>query len=437
MEVTTQRVSLWRHSNFLKLWTSETISSFGGQFSQVAMPFVAIPILHATSSELGILQAASTAPFLIFGLLVGVWADRHRRRPIMVVANIGRFILLGSIPVAFLAGRLSLPLLYLVSFLIGVLTVFFDVAYQAYLPSLVQRDQLVEANSKLEASRATATVAGPGIAGFVVGIVTAPFAIALDALSFLGSALSLSKIHQQEEMTARTHNPSMLSEIREGLAVVFSDRRLRSIAGSTATSNFFSSAIAPVATLYLVDPELAASNLGLGLDSLVFGLIFAVGSVGGLIGALLAGRLAARVGVGYAIIGSMLISGIGLFSFYLATPALAIPLLVVGGTALTLSVLVLMVGQFATFLSAVVYNINQVSLRQAIVPLRLQGRMNATMRFLVWGTLPFGALVGGILGVIIGIRPTILIMAVGGSLAFLWVLLSPVRSLKEVPEPMS
>lgn len=401
------------------------------------MPFVAIPILHATSSELGILQAASTAPFLIFGLLVGVWADRHRRRPIMVVANIGRFILLGSIPVAFLAGRLSLPLLYLVSFLIGVLTVFFDVAYQAYLPSLVQRDQLVEANSKLEASRATATVAGPGIAGFVVGIVTAPFAIALDALSFLGSALSLSKIHQQEEMTARTHNPSMLSEIREGLAVVFSDRRLRSIAGSTATSNFFSSAIAPVATLYLVDPELAASNLGLGLDSLVFGLIFAVGSVGGLIGALLAGRLAARVGVGYAIIGSMLISGIGLFSFYLATPALAIPLLVVGGTALTLSVLVLMVGQFATFLSAVVYNINQVSLRQAIVPLRLQGRMNATMRFLVWGTLPFGALVGGILGVIIGIRPTILIMAVGGSLAFLWVLLSPVRSLKEVPEPMS
>ncbi|HEY4822269.1 MAG TPA: MFS transporter [Candidatus Bathyarchaeia archaeon] len=437
MEVTTQRVSLWRHSNFLKLWTSETISSFGGQFSQVAMPFVAIPILHATSSELGILQAASTAPFLIFGLLVGVWADRHRRRPIMVVANIGRFILLGSIPVAFLAGRLSLPLLYLVSFLIGVLTVFFDVAYQAYLPSLVQRDQLVEANSKLEASRATATVAGPGIAGFVVGIVTAPFAIALDALSFLGSAVSLSKIHQQEEMTARTHNPSMLSEIREGLAVVFSDRRLRSIAGSTATSNFFSSAIAPVATLYLVDPELAASNLGLGLDSLVFGLIFAVGSVGGLIGALLAGRLAARVGVGYAIIGSMLISGIGLFSFYLATPALAIPLLVVGGTALTLSVLVLMVGQFATFLSAVVYNINQVSLRQAIVPLRLQGRMNATMRFLVWGTLPFGALVGGILGVIIGIRPTILIMAVGGSLAFLWVLLSPVRSLKEVPEPMS
>jgi len=437
MEVTTQRVSLWRHSNFLKLWTSETISSFGGQFSQVAMPFVAIPILHATSSELGILQAASTAPFLIFGLLVGVWADRHRRRPIMVVANIGRFILLGSIPVAFLAGRLSLPLLYLVSFLIGVLTVFFDVAYQAYLPSLVQRDQLVEANSKLEASRATATVAGPGIAGLVVGIVTAPFAIALDALSFLGSAVSLSKIHQQEEMTARTHNPSMLSEIREGLAVVFSDRRLRSIAGSTATSNFFSSAIAPVATLYLVDPELAASNLGLGLDSLVFGLIFAVGSVGGLIGALLAGRLAARVGVGYAIIGSMLISGIGLFSFYLATPALAIPLLVVGGTALTLSVLVLMVGQFATFLSAVVYNINQVSLRQAIVPLRLQGRMNATMRFLVWGTLPFGALVGGILGVIIGIRPTILIMAVGGSLAFLWVLLSPVRSLKEVPEPMS
>jgi MFS family permease len=435
MEVTTQEESLWHHPNFLKLWASETFSAFGGQFSQVALPFIAVPILHATSFELGILNAVSTAPFLIFGLYAGVWADRHRRRPILVTANVGRCFLLGSIPLAFLAGLLNMPFLYLVSFLVGFFQAFFDIAYQSYLPSLVRRNQLVEANSKLESSRVTATVTGPGIAGFIIGIITAPIAIAIDAVGFLGSALSLSRIEHDEEIRLDVSRLSVLSQIREGLSVVLGDKRFRSIAGSTATSNFFSAALGPVATVYLIDENLAALNLGLGLDALTFGIIFAIAGIGGLLGVFFAGRLAKKAGVGYAIILSMLLSGLGLFSVYFAAPSLSDPITTLGGFALTTNALVLMAGNFVTFFSVVVYNVNQVSLRQAIVPLRLQGRMNATMRFIVWGVIPLGAIVGGLLGEVLGIRPTILITATGGSLAFLWVLLSPVRRLKEIPEP--
>lgn len=435
-----QTTSLWQHGNFLRLWISETVSSFGSQFSGVAIPLTAVYVLHVNSFEQGILFAAGTAPFLLFGLLVGVWVDRHNRRPIMVFSNICRGLLLGGIPLAFLAGVLSLPLLAVVSFLVGVLTVFFDVAYQAYLPSLVERGQLTDANSKLEASRATSQVVGPGVAGAVVDIISrplAPLAVGVDAFSFFGSALSLGRIRHQEEMQRSVERPSVMTDLREGLSVVFRDERLRSIAGCTSTANFFSSALFPVAILYMTDPDLSAQGSGLGLSAFAFGLTFAVGAVGGLGGALYARPFAKRVGLGYAIIASTFIGGVGAFSFYIATPSLSVPLGSIFGFAVSYSLLVLMGGALITFFATVVYNVNQVSLRQAIVPLRLQGRMNATMRFLVWGTLPLGALAGGILGVIIGIRPTILFSAIGGSLAFLWVLFSPVRHLKEIPEPMS
>ncbi len=434
---TIQTLSLWKHGNFLRLWLSETISSFGSQFSGVAIPLTAVYILHVDSFEQGVLQAASTAPFLLFGLIVGVWVDRRRRRPILVFSNICRGLLLGAVPLAFLLGVLTIPLLVVVSFLIGVLTVFFDVSYQAYLPSLVERNQLTDANSKLEASRATSQVAGPSIAGFVVELVSAPLAIAVDAFSFLASALSLGKIRHEEADPSLSIKRSVMADMREGLSVVFGDQRLRSIAGSTSTSNFFSSALFPVAILYMTDPDLAAQGLGLGLSAFAYGLTFTIGAVGGLVGALYARPLARRIGLGPAIILSAAISGVWSFSFFLATPAMSTPLISILGFSLSYSLLILMGGSFVGFFSNVVYNVNQVSLRQAIVPLRLQGRMNATMRFLVWGTLPLGALFGGILGVIIGLRPTILVAAIGGSLAFLWVFFSAVRHLKEVPEPMA
>ncbi len=442
MEIaTTQTRSLWRHSNFLKLWTSETISSFGGQFSGLAIPLTAFYYLrdlcvvktgpNACSFEFGILAAMGTFPFLFIGLFVGVWVDWHRRRPILVMTNLGRAALFATIPIFFLAGALGLvgyPLLYTVAFLIGILTVFFDVAYQAYLPSLVQRDQLVDANGKLEASRSSAQVTGPSIAGAVIQIISAPIAISLDAISFLGSAFSLSRIDHKESVEQAQERPSVSSDIREGLAVVFGDRRLTSIAGSTGTSNFFSSAMFAIFVLYAVGL--------LGLTPFTLGLVFSIGSVGALVGVATAAPLARRIGVGPAIVLSIAMSGPGLIGVYLAAQAYSTKL-AIGSLAVSGSILVLIIAQLTLSWSTVVYNVNQVSLRQAIVPLRLQGRLNATMRFLVWGTLPLGGLVGGILGATIGIHNTIGVAAVGGSLAFLWVLLSPVRGLERIPEPMS
>jgi Na+/melibiose symporter-like transporter len=309
-----------------------------------------------------------------------------------------------------------MPVLYVVAVGVGVLTVFFDVAYQSYLPVLVKRDQLVEGNSKLEASRSIAQIAGPAAAGALVQVLTAPVAIAVDAVSFLISALSLSQIRTRETAPIQSEHKPMLHEIGEGLRLVLGNPLLRSIAACTGTSNFFSNVIGAVFTIYAVRE--------LGLSAGTLGLIFAVGSVGALVGAIGARAIAERFGVGPTIIGSSLIGALA----SLAVPLAGGPMFLVIGL-LTLGI---GIGNFA----GPVYNITQVSLRQAITPDRLQGRMNASMRFLVWGTIPLGAIVGGTLGTLIGVRPALMVGAVGGLLAFLWVLFSPVRQLHEQPDPV-
>src|SRR5712692_6884800 len=439
----TEKQSLWHHSNFLKLWASETISQFGTQFSGLAIPFTAILLtanqsLAVASAEFGILNAFGFLAFPLFALFIGVYVDRHRKRRIMVAANLGRGLSLGLIPLAAVTGTLyslGLPLLYMVSFLIGLLTVFFDVSYQAILPFLVDRKQLVEGNSKLEASRSSAQVVGPGMAGALLQIVTvarAPFVIAIDALSYLGSASFLARLRGED--TVKQPTTSVIHDLKEGLEVILKDSRLRSIAGCTSTSNLFSSALFPVFFLYLVRE--------LGFTPGLIGLIFAIGSIGALVVVVLSSKLAARIGVGPAIVGSMLVGGLGVSIYFFTSPSLAFtvfktgPLWLLGTVQLDLNALIIMIGGFIGAFSSVVYNINQVSLRQAIVPLRLQGRMNASMRWIVWGTLPLGSFLGGLLSALLGPTTAIAIGVVGGSLAFLWVLLSPVRSLKEIPEPM-
>jgi len=429
-----QTVTLGRHSNFLMLWASETISQFGTQFSGLGIPFTAV-LLNATALQYGILFGTAQLAFPLFALFIGVYVDRHRRRRIMVSANLGRGLLLGLIPLAFFTGtlnQLGMPLLYTVSFLVGVLTVFFDVSYQAILPSIVDRNQLVEGNRRLEASRSTAQVVGPSIAGIVVQIITAPLAIAFDALSYFGSASFLTRIRSEETVQPSTR--SVWHDLREGLQVVLKDGRLRSIAGYTATFNFFSNALFAAAFLYLVQQLKFSPGL--------FGLIFSVGSTGAFVGIFLSSRLAKSLGVGPAIVLSSVIGGLGATPYLIASPSLSFSILKVelpftGTFQLDMNGLLLMLGSFVTSIGVVVYNVNQVSLRQAMVPLRLQGRMNASMRWIVWGTLPAGSFAGGILGTILGLRPAIAIAVVGGSVAFLWVLLSPVRSLKTVPEPMA
>jgi len=302
---------LWRHADFMKLWTAQTISVFGDQFTGLAIPLIAALTLHATPGQMGILTAVERAPFLLIGLFAGVWVDRLRRRPILITGDLGRAAVLLTIPLAGLTAALSMPHLYVVALLVGVLTVFFDVAYQAYFPALVGRQQLVEGNSKLEATRSLASLAGPGIAGVVIQLISAPLAILLDAASFIVSGGLISLIKGREPVVARAARSPMLAEVREGLHVVFGNRLLRSIAGCTGTFNFFTTALF---TLYIL---FATRDLGLGPAQI--GIIFSLGNVSGLLGALTAGRLAIRFGVGRTIVATALLGGLGLLPVALAT----------------------------------------------------------------------------------------------------------------------
>jgi MFS family permease len=405
--------SLWRHREFAKLWAAQAISQLGTQVTVLALPLAAALVLGAAPAEMGILAAVEYAPFLLFGLLAGVWVDRLPRRPILIGTDLARALLLASVPVAAALDRLSMPHLYLVGFLVGVMTLFFDVAYMAYLPALVTRDQLVEGNSKLEVSRSIAQIAGPGLAGVLVQAITAPFAIALDALSFLVSGLLIRLIAAPEPPRRPREGGSLWREVREGLGVVFGSPVLRSIALCTATSNLFGNIGWAVALLYLArELELAPSSIG---------LIFAGFGPGGLIGAFVASRAASHFGLGPAVIGSIVVASLGNLVLPLAT-----------GSSTTI-VVALFAGLLVGAVGGTSYNVNQVSLRQAITPDHLQGRMNATMRFVVWGTIPVGSLIGGFLAEQIGLRPTLLVGALGGLTSCLWVLFSPVRALREQP----
>ncbi len=409
------RRSLLRNADFVKLWSAQTISQLGTQVTFLALPLAAILVLDATPFELGLLSSLEFAPFLLLGLPAGVWVDRMRRRPIMIVGDLGRALALGSIPVAHWAGALTMGQLYVVAFATGVCTVFFDVSYQSYLPTLVERDRLAEGNAKLEISRSGAQLAGPGLAGGLVQLLSAPAALLADAVSYLGSAFFVAWIRGRERPAARRdggeQRQGMRREIAEGLRYVLGHPLLRPIAACTSISNLFGSMAFAILILF--------ATRELGLSAGAIGIAFALGNIGSLVGAVVAERVAKPVGVGKAIIGSSLIFGLAGLLIPLATRQSAMPLLVAAG--------------FLGGLGGVVYNVNQVSLRQSITPDRVLGRMNATMRFIVWGTMPIGALVGGALGAAIGLRATLWVAGIGGLLALLPPLASPVRSLERMP----
>lgn len=414
---------LWRHPNFVKFWLSETISLVGSQITLLALPLTAALTLNATPAQMGILGTAQFAPFLLVSLFAGVYVDRMRRRPILMWSNVGRAVLVGLIPLFALLDLLRIEHLYVIGFLVGVLTVFFDVAYQSFLPSVVQRDQLVEGNSKLEVSRSVAQVVGPGLAGGLVEILTAPITVLLDSISFLISALFLRLLCISEEAPAADKEKrNVWREIRAGMGVVLGSPLLRSIAAATATNNFFSSLWGAVFLIYLTRE--------LGIEPVVLGLIFAVGSIGALVGATLPGWVAGRFGLGPAIVLGQFLTGSASLLMPLASTSLGL------GTGLVGAIALLMLASFVMAIGNPIYNVNQLSLRQAITPDRLQGRMNASMRFLVWGTIPIGALLGGALGESIGVRPTLIVGVTGMALAFMWVYFSPVRKLREQPVPI-
>jgi MFS family permease len=404
---------LLRHRDFRLLWGGETVSELGSQVSLLAIPLLAVHTLHATTFEMGLLTAASTAAFLIVGLPAGVWVDRLRRRRVMIAADLGRVLALGSVPVAYTLGWLTLAQLFVVTLVSGILTVFFDVAYQSYLPALVGREHLVEGNAKLTGSAQVAAVAGPGIAGGLVQAIGSSRAVAVDSVSFLVSAVAVGAIRSPEPKLTVPEggHPKLVHDIGEGLRFVFGNALLRAIAATTATSNLFSGIAAAVEIVFLVRVVHASPG--------EIGLIFALGGVGGVLGAFAAGPIARRFGGAR----STLI-GIGG-----SVGALLLPLTMPGAGLLFFGA-----GMFCISFSAVVYNVNQVSFRQRLCPDRLLGRMNASMRFVVWGVLPLGALIGGVLGTVAGLRPTLWIGAAGEAVAGIWLLASPMRTLRDFPD---
>jgi MFS family permease len=410
---------LWRHTDFLKLWSAETVSQFGTQVSQLALPLTAVLILDATAFQVAALGAVEFLPFILFTLPAGVWVDRLRRRPILIAGDFGRAALLASIPIAYVMDDLTLGQLYVVGFLVGTCTVLFDVSYQSYLPALVERERIIEGNSKLEISRSAAQIGGPGFGGLLVQAFTAPYAILADAASFLGSGLFILGIRKHEEGPVRGasdgEETSVWTELKEGLRFVLGNPNLRAQAGCTATSNFFSQFTFAIIIVFLVRT--------LGLSPGVIGLSISLGSVGALLAAVSAIRISSRFGIGPTTIGTGLLWG----------PSTLLVALAPAGNA---AIPFLVVAQLALGFAIVVYNIVQVSYRQAICPPRLQGRMNSVMRFIVWGTIPLGALIGGALGSSIGLRETMVIGAIGSGVAVLWIVFSPQRHLREMPEPI-
>jgi MFS family permease len=411
--------SVLRNPDFMRLWGAETISQFGTQISLLALPLIATILLQASPLEVALLGTIEFLPFILFSLPAGAWVDRLRRRPILILGDLGRAAALATVPVAFVFDVLTIYQLYVVGFVAGTLTVLFDVAYQSYLPALVERDQLVDGNGKLEISRTLAQTAGPALGGGIVQVLTAPVAIIADAISYVVSALFVIAIRKPEPVPDRHRDEhgrergNLRSEVMDGLRYVLGNRYLRGIAASTATSNLFNQIAFATLIVYAVRE--------LGLQPGEIGLIFGLGNAGAIVGALTASRWTAALGLGRTIVLSMALSAPGILLVALAPKEAPIPFLVAAG--------------FLTGLSAVVYNINQVSFRQAITPTAMQGRMNATMRFIVWGTIPLGAIIGGAIATAVSLSAAIWVGAIGSFLAVVPLLITPVHSLVRMPTP--
>jgi predicted MFS family arabinose efflux permease len=411
-----KRNGLWREPDFLKLLTGQTISKFGSHISGVALPLTALLVLSATPVQMGILVALEGAPVLLVGLFVGVWVDRLRRRPILIACDLGRALLLGSIPLAAALGVLRVEQLYLVAALAGILTVFFDIANQSYLPALVERERLVEANSRLGSSDSLAEITGPALGGGLVQLLSAPFAIIIDALSFLSSALCVGAIHKPEAPPApSTERQNVWREIAAGMGLVARQPVLRALAGGMCTFEFFGGFFGTLYTLYAVRD--------LGMPPALVGVLIGLGGVGALLGSFVVGRVVRRLGVGRALIGAMI---------FAAALQLLVPL---ARGPLALAVLMMAMPQVIGDVGWAVFLIGEVSLRQSVIPDRLLGRANASMQFFTRGVSPLGALLGGALGALIGARLTLSIAVCGILLGSLWLIFSPIRTLRDQPAP--
>jgi predicted MFS family arabinose efflux permease len=406
-------VSLFRHHDFRLLWASDTISQFGTFVGTTVLPLVAVTVLAATPFEMGLLTAAETAAFLLIGLPAGAWVDRMRKRQLMLRADLTRAALLLSIPIAWWTGMLTLPHMIVVGLFVGVCTVFFDVSYQAYLPALVGREQLLEGNAKLQASQSVAMVSGPALGGGLSSLIGAANATASVGLGFLASWSFLFRIRKLEPEPVKKADRKLRTEIAEGLRFVFHNKMLRAIALTGTTAGFFFQMETAAMVLFLTQ--------NLHLSPALVGLVLATGGVGGVLGAVTANWWYRRIGN---------VRSIWVALLAIAPFELLIPLGQPGWM-----VLLTVIGSLGVGYGVIVHNIAQVSFRQTICPDHLLGRMNASMRFMIWGAFPLGSLAGGVLGELIGVRGTLWVAASGLALSWIWMMFSPIRTMVRTPSP--
>jgi MFS family permease len=371
---------------FRKFWLGRTVSFVGSEVTAVALPLAAVLLLEADAREMGWLVAAQNLPWIFFGLAAGVWVDRARRQPILVATNFGQAALLAVIPAAALLGQLSILLLAAVAFGASAMSVIGSVADRAYLPSLLARDQLVGANSRIQFSFSLSRTVGPGAAGMLVQWLTAPIAIVVDVVTFVVAGVLIGAIRHPEAPPPR-HDTHVVADILDGWKRVARDAVLRPLVICGAAHNICSTAIVAVYVLYL--------TRSLGVTPTLLGAILVAGGLGATLGSLVASRLTARIGIGPALIWSQALTGIARLLIPLADG----PLLVVA--------LVLALSEFLLGAMRAIFNITQITLRQTVTEAAYQGRVNATIAFLLWAFTPIGALAGGYLGDVIGLNATL------------------------------
>ncbi|MEE9281029.1 MAG: MFS transporter [Myxococcota bacterium] len=412
-------ISLWRHREFGKLWSGHVISDLGSAIGSVALPLTAVVTLGAGATQMGVLVALEQTPVLLFSLLAGVWVDRLPRRQLIVAAQIGRAVLLATIPVAAVSGVLRIEQLYVVGFLAGTLKLVFDLAATTILPTLIGRRDLIDGNAKLQMSTGVAEASGRVLGGLLVRLVTAPLAIAFDALSFLLSGLLAILIRTAEPDVSQVgaDKVGLWREIGEGMRVLVQTPPIRAMTISATVGSFGGAIQQTVFALYLTNE--------LSLGSVWFGIILGILGAAAFVGTFLAGPAARRFGPGPAlIVGTFFWTG-GAVLLALVSPQMASVLGLLG------------LAQISSGIGRSIASINQISLRQAITPDHLLGRVNASRRLLVFGVIPFGALLGGALGESFGLRSALFAGAGVQVVGFIYTWLSPLRAVRQQPASSS
>jgi MFS family permease len=404
----------WANPNFRRFWRGSAISTFGSEVGELALPLLAIVTLSATAADVGLLRMAQFLPFLVATLPLGVYVDRRRRRPLMIAADIGRFVFIGVIPIAVWLGYGGIGFLCVAVFAAGVLTVLYHLAEFSFVPAIVPRHQIVDANGKLTAAQSANEIAGKGVGGVLVGVFTAPLAVLFDAFTYLVSAFNLSRISVEEPGPLVVERRSPMRDAAEGVGLTLRNRYVRPLLGEATTFNFFNEIFVLGLLLY------AAREIGLGAAQI--GLVFTAGGVGSFLGAWFGSNVTGRFGYGRVLLITLIIGN--------TAPVAA--LLVDGSSATALTVL-----PTAFFIMGIgigVANVHAVSLRQTAMPEQFRARMNAAYRLISWGAIPLGAAAGGVLASVLGARTAMVIGALGIPLATVWVALSPVPRLLTIDD---